>query len=61
MSNRTIKDRSVKIPRGKTLLCDPVLNKGTVFNAAERETLGLHGLLPPRVFSPAQRAQHINQ
>jgi malate dehydrogenase (oxaloacetate-decarboxylating)(NADP+) len=59
MSNRTIKDRSVKIPRGRTLLQDPVLNKGTVFNAAEREALGLHGLLPPRIFSPAERAQHI--
>ena len=59
MSNRTNKDRSVKIPRGRTLLQDPVLNKGTVFNAAEREALGLHGLLPPRIFSPAERAQHI--
>ena len=59
MSNRTIKDSSVKIPRGRTLLCDPVLNKGTVFNEAEREALGLHGLLPPRVFSPAQRVLHI--
>lgn len=59
MLNRTIKDRSVKIPRGRTLLCDPVLNKGTVFNEAERDALGLHGLLPPRVFSPADRALHI--
>jgi malate dehydrogenase (oxaloacetate-decarboxylating)(NADP+) len=59
MSNGTIKDRSAKIPRGRTLLCDPVLNKGTVFNETEREALGLHGLLPPRVFSPAQRTQHI--
>ena len=59
MSNGTLKDRSAKIPRGRTLLCDPVLNKGTVFNEAEREALGLHGLLPPRVFSPAQRTQHI--
>jgi len=59
MSNRTIKDRSAKIPRGRTLLQDPVLNKGTVFNAIEREVLDLNGLLPPRIFSPAQRAQHI--
>ncbi|MEN6420397.1 MAG: NAD-dependent malic enzyme, partial [Smithella sp.] len=59
MSDRTIKKPSVKIPRGKALLCDPVWNKGTVFNEAERETLGLHGLLPPRVFSPADRALHI--
>lgn len=59
MSDRIIKKPSVKIPRGKALLCDPVWNKGTVFNEAERETLGLHGLLPPRVFSPADRALHI--
>jgi hypothetical protein len=30
-----------------------------VFNDAERDALGLHGLLPPRVFSAAQRALHI--
>ncbi|MGP8153469.1 MAG: NAD-dependent malic enzyme [Smithella sp.] len=59
MSNQTIKGRSAKIPRGRTLLQDPVLNKGMVFNEAEREALGLHGLLPPRVFSAAQRALHI--
>ena len=59
MSYRTIKGRSVKIPRGRTLLQDSVLNKGTAFNAAEREALGLHGLLPPSIFSPAQRALHI--
>jgi len=59
MSDRTIKNRSVKIPRGRTLLQNSVLNKGTVFSAAEREALGLQGLLPPRVFSPADRALHI--
>jgi malate dehydrogenase (oxaloacetate-decarboxylating)(NADP+) len=59
MSSRTIKDRPLKIPRGRTLLCDPILNKGTVFNEVEREALGLQGLLPPRVFSPGQRALHI--
>lgn len=59
MSVRTIKNRSTKIPRGKTLLCDPLLNKGTVFNEAERDALRLRGLLPPRVFSPAERSLHI--
>jgi len=36
-------------PRGTTLLRDPTLNKGTSFTDAEREALGLRGLLPPRV------------
>jgi malate dehydrogenase (oxaloacetate-decarboxylating)(NADP+) len=58
MSNRTIKDRSVKITKGRTLLQDPVLNKGTVFTATERDALGLRGLLPPRIFSQAEQAQH---
>ncbi len=36
-------------PRGVKLLHDPVRNKGTAFTEAERETLELRGLLPPRV------------
>ena len=61
MSNQTIKGRSAKIPRGKTLLYDPVLNKGMAFNEAEREALGLHGLLPPRVFSRSTAGFAYNQ
>jgi malate dehydrogenase (oxaloacetate-decarboxylating)(NADP+) len=37
------------LPRGEQLLHDPVLNKGTAFTEAERDALGLRGLLPPRV------------
>jgi malate dehydrogenase (oxaloacetate-decarboxylating)(NADP+) len=35
-------------PRGVKLLHDPVRNKGTAFAEAERDALGLRGLLPPR-------------
>ena len=40
-----------KEPRGFDLLQDPTLNKGTAFSEAERDALGLRGLLPPRVAS----------
>jgi malate dehydrogenase (oxaloacetate-decarboxylating)(NADP+) len=35
-----------KFPRGLELLHNPTLNKGTAFTDAERDALGLHGLLP---------------
>jgi malate dehydrogenase (oxaloacetate-decarboxylating) len=35
--------------RGRELLDDPLLNKGTAFTDGERNVLGLHGLLPPQV------------
>ena len=38
-------------PRGMALLRDPLLNKGTAFTEAERNALGLRGLLPPHVLS----------
>ena len=43
-------------PRGVTLLQNPELNKGTAFSAAERDALGLKGLLPPHVCSQANRS-----
>ncbi len=34
---------------GRPLLLDPLLNKGMAFDPAERDTLKLHGLVPPAV------------
>ena len=39
------------IHRGVKILHDPVRNKGTAFTLAEREELGLDGLLPPHVMT----------
>jgi|GEM_PF-6357761 len=44
-----IQNRIKDLPKGLALLRDPALNKGTAFTEAEREALGLHGFLPPRV------------
>ena len=37
--------------RGKELINDPLLNKGTCFSLQERKQLQLMGLLPPKVFT----------
>jgi malate dehydrogenase (oxaloacetate-decarboxylating)(NADP+) len=41
------------------LLHDPRLNKGTAFPMSERDVLGLHGLLPPRVLTIEQQLERI--
>jgi malate dehydrogenase (oxaloacetate-decarboxylating)(NADP+) len=46
-------------PRGTTLLRDPTLNKGTAFTDAEREALGLRGLLPPRVATLEDQVERV--
>ena len=43
--------RMLGFPSGVALLRDPALNKGTAFTEAEREILGIRGLLPPVVQS----------
>lgn len=43
--------------RGVDLLHDPVLNKGTSFTQAERQALGLRGLLPPRPANLGEQAR----
>jgi malic enzyme len=41
--------------RGEKLKDDPILNKGTCFTRDEREQLGLLGILPPAVQTPAEQ------
>ena len=45
--------------RGVELLQAPMLNKGTAFTKAEREALGLRGLLPPRVSTLARQVARV--
>jgi len=48
------------LPRGGIeLLRDPLLNKGTAFTRAERDSLGLRGLLPPHVHTQGEQAQRF--
>lgn len=59
-----IKQKSVeqgydKLPHGRQLLEDSILNKGTAFTAAERQALGLRGLLPPRVVTLEEQETRI--
>ncbi len=48
-----------ELHRGVKILHDPMRNKGTAFTDAEREELGLRGLLPPRVHSPAEQELRV--
>ncbi len=43
------KDLKIRLPLGGALLRDPAFNKGTAFTEAERDALGIQGLLPPCV------------
>ncbi len=45
--------------RGVSLLHDPLRNKGTAFSAAERDALGLRGLLPPRSHTLAEQERRV--
>jgi malate dehydrogenase (oxaloacetate-decarboxylating)(NADP+) len=45
--------------RGVKILHDPVRNKGTAYTEAERDYLGLRGLLPPRVHPLAEQELRV--
>ncbi|MGW2651808.1 NAD-dependent malic enzyme [Streptomyces sp. NPDC001393] len=49
-------DRFETSARGRTVLADPRLNRGTAFTEQERRELGLDGLIPPRVLTLDQQA-----
>ena len=45
--------------RGREVLRNPIINKGTAFTARERELLGLEGLLPQQIKTQRQQADRI--
>ncbi|MEY9929070.1 malate dehydrogenase (oxaloacetate-decarboxylating) [Catenulispora sp. GP43] len=45
--------------RGRAVLTDPRLNRGTAFTTAERQALGLIGLLPQAVVTQDQQAARV--
>ena len=52
-------EQAEDLPRGAQLLGDPLLNKGTAFTEAERDALGLRGLLPPKVFTQEEQVARV--
>ncbi len=48
-----------RVPHGVEILQDARLNKGTGFTEAERDRLGLRGLLPPRVFTQEEQERRV--
>lgn len=47
------------LPHGIQILQNPAYNKGTAFTEAEREALGLRGLLPPQIFTPGEQVMRV--
>ncbi|WP_323747724.1 NAD-dependent malic enzyme [Catenulispora rubra] len=51
--------RLATMARGRSVLTDPRLNRGTAFTLAERHALGLVGLLPQAVVTQDQQAARV--
>ncbi|MBH10620.1 MAG: NAD-dependent malic enzyme [Candidatus Marinimicrobia bacterium] len=49
------------LKNGSQILHEPLLNKGTSFTEAERDKLGLRGLLPPKILSLDTQKEKIMQ
>jgi len=57
--NSTVINPPKALPHGVNLLHDPVYNKGTAFTQAERDALGLRGLLPPHVQTQEEQVMRV--
>ncbi|MCZ1269204.1 NAD-dependent malic enzyme, partial [Paenibacillus tundrae] len=47
--------------KGKDVLSNPMLNKGTAFNEEERRELNLNGILPPMVLNIEEQVSRVYQ
>jgi malate dehydrogenase (oxaloacetate-decarboxylating)(NADP+) len=59
MTDRSPTTTGRPLPHGIGLIQDPRLNKGTGFPAAERDALGLRGLLPPRCLTMQEQLRRV--
>lgn len=57
MNNKT--DTTIAPVTGPAILHNPALNKGTAFTMAERDVLGIRGLLPPHVSNQDEQVARV--
>ena len=49
------------VKRGRDIVRDPLINKGSAFTSRERAVLGLEGLLPPGVTDIEQQKLRVKE